>query len=56
MARRTLEAQGRAVKLLPTWSGGIFGPEMAGDALLPGDGARIAPTTFDDWLTAQRRR
>jgi hypothetical protein len=37
------------VKLVPTWSGS-FGPEMAGNVLLPGDGARIAPTTFDDWL------
>jgi uncharacterized protein YbjT (DUF2867 family) len=49
MARRTLEARGRAVKLVPTWSG-FFDPEMAGNALLPGDGARIAPTTFDEWL------
>jgi uncharacterized protein YbjT (DUF2867 family) len=49
MARRTLDARGRAVKLVPTWTG-FFGPEMAGNVLLPGDGARIAPTTFDDWL------
>jgi uncharacterized protein YbjT (DUF2867 family) len=49
MARRTNEARGHAVKLVPTWSG-LFGPEMAGNVLLPGDGARIAPTTFDDWL------
>jgi uncharacterized protein YbjT (DUF2867 family) len=49
MARRTLEARGRVVKLLPTWSG-FFGPEMAGNVLLPGAGARIAPTTFDEWL------
>ncbi len=49
MARRTNEARGHAVKLVPTWSG-LLGPEMAGNVLLPGDGARIAPTTFDDWL------
>ena len=49
MARRTNEARGHSVKLVPTWSG-FFGPEMAGNVLLPGDGARIAPTTFDDWL------
>jgi uncharacterized protein YbjT (DUF2867 family) len=49
MARRTNEASGHTVKLVPTWSG-LFGPEMAGNVLLPGDGARIAPTTFDDWL------
>ncbi|MCT2589045.1 NAD(P)H-binding protein [Streptomyces sp. N2-109] len=53
MARRTLQARGQAVKLVPTWSG-LFGPEMAGDVLLPGEGARIAPTTFEEWLTEQR--
>lgn len=50
MARRTLAAQGRQVKLVPTWSGGIFDATMAGDVLLPGPNARIAPTTFDQWL------
>ena len=49
MARRTNDARGRVVKLVPTWSG-IFGPEMAGNVLLPGESARIAPTTFDEWL------
>ncbi|MFE0516895.1 SDR family oxidoreductase [Streptomyces sp. NPDC058964] len=49
MARRTNDARGRAVKLVPTWSS-LLGPEMAGDVLLPGDGARIAATTFDEWL------
>jgi uncharacterized protein YbjT (DUF2867 family) len=49
MARRTHQARGREVKLVPTWSG-IFGPAMAGNVLLPGDGARIAPTTFEEWL------
>ena len=51
MARRTNEVQGRKVKLVPTWSG-LFGLTMAGNVLLPGEGARIAPTTFDDWLAA----
>ncbi|WP_141307700.1 SDR family oxidoreductase [Streptomyces spinoverrucosus] len=49
MARRTNEARGHAVKLVPTWSS-LLGAEMAGDVLLPGDDARIAPTTFDEWL------
>jgi uncharacterized protein YbjT (DUF2867 family) len=53
MARRTYEARGHAVKLVPTWST-MFGPSMAGTVLLPGEGARIAPTTFDEWLLAQR--
>jgi uncharacterized protein YbjT (DUF2867 family) len=49
MARRTHQARGRDVRLVPTWAG-VFGPEMAGNALLPGPNARIAPTTFDEWL------
>jgi hypothetical protein len=28
--------------------------EMVGDVLLPGEGARIAPTTFDEWLAKQQ--
>ncbi|MGA5537146.1 SDR family oxidoreductase [Mycolicibacterium nivoides] len=53
MARRTLAVRGREVTLVPTWSS-IFGVEMAGNALLPGDGARIAPTTFEQWLSRQQ--
>lgn len=49
MARRTNEARGRTVKLVPTWSG-PFGPEWAGDVLLPREGARIERTSFEDWL------
>ncbi|HEX6357406.1 SDR family oxidoreductase [Actinophytocola sp.] len=50
MARRTNDARGRTVKLVPTWAG-LFGVELAGNVLLPGENARIAPTTFDEWLT-----
>jgi hypothetical protein len=32
--------------------GGSFGPDMAGEVLLPGEGARIGAITFDDWLAA----
>jgi uncharacterized protein YbjT (DUF2867 family) len=53
MARRTFEARGRRVALVPTWSG-VFGPDMAGDVLLPAAGARLAPTTFDAWLAEVR--
>lgn len=53
MARRTNDARGHAVKLVPTWSS-LFGLEMAGDVLLPGEAARIAPTTFDEWLAKQQ--
>ena len=51
MARRTNEVRGHQVRLVPTWSG-LFGTSMAGDVLLPGEDARIAPTTFDEWLAA----
>jgi uncharacterized protein YbjT (DUF2867 family) len=53
MARRTYQARGRDVTLVPTWSS-VFGPSMAGDVLLPGDDAFIAPTTFDEWLSSLR--
>lgn len=51
MARRATLARGRTVKLVPTWSE-VFGADMAGNVLLPGEGARIMLTTFDDWLAA----
>ncbi len=54
MARRTNDIRGRSVKLVPTWSG-IFDESMAGNVLLPGESARIAPTTFDEWLAAGAR-
>lgn len=50
MARRTLAARGDLVRIIPTW-GGMFGETMAGNAL-PGPGARIAPTTFEEWLAS----
>lgn len=52
MARRTNQARGRTVKLVPTWSA-IFSEEAAGNTLLPGPDARITPTTFDQWLAEQ---
>lgn len=51
MARRTLTARGLEIKLVPTWRG-AFDTTMAGEVLLPGPDARIAPTTFEDWLAA----
>jgi uncharacterized protein YbjT (DUF2867 family) len=52
MARRTLTARGQSLRLTTGWRE-PYGVEMAGEALLPGPGARIAPTTFDDWLARQ---
>jgi uncharacterized protein YbjT (DUF2867 family) len=55
MARRTLSARGEAeLRLVPSWTDGPFGVEMAGDVLLPGPDARIAPTSFPDWLEKLR--
>jgi uncharacterized protein YbjT (DUF2867 family) len=54
MARRTHEVLRRSVKSVPAWTG-PFGEEMAGNVLLPGENARIAPTTFDEWLAAGAR-
>jgi uncharacterized protein YbjT (DUF2867 family) len=52
MARRTLTARGESIRLVPSWRGPV-GPDMAGEVLLPGPGARLMPTTFDEWLAAQ---
>jgi uncharacterized protein YbjT (DUF2867 family) len=54
LARRTRAARGTPIRLVPTWSG-VFGVDMAGDVLLPELDARIAPTTFDDWLAGETR-
>jgi uncharacterized protein YbjT (DUF2867 family) len=54
MARRTFAARGQDITLIPTWRG-AFGLSMAGEVLLPGDGARLTSTTFADWLAAGAR-
>jgi uncharacterized protein YbjT (DUF2867 family) len=54
MARRTFAARGQDITLVPTWRG-IFDTSMAGEVLLPGDGARLTRTTFADWLAAGAR-
>jgi uncharacterized protein YbjT (DUF2867 family) len=51
MARRSYAARGRPITLIPTWHG-AFDQSMAGDVLLPGQGARLAPISFEDWLAA----
>jgi uncharacterized protein YbjT (DUF2867 family) len=51
MARRTFTVRGQDIKLVPTWRG-PYGTDMAGEAMLPGEGARLGPTTFDAWLAA----
>src|SRR5919106_5685615 len=54
MARRTLAARGESIRLIPSWRSGLFGVDAAGEVLLPGPEARLAPTTFEAWLTTQR--
>jgi hypothetical protein len=50
MARRTLATRGDATRLMPSWRNAPIGVEAAGEVLLPGEGARVAETTFDAWL------
>jgi uncharacterized protein YbjT (DUF2867 family) len=54
MARRTFAVRGKDITLVPTWRG-VFGVDMSGEVLLPGEGARLGPTTFADWLAAGAR-
>ena len=54
MARRTFAARGQDIALVPTWQS-VFGPDMAGEVLLPGDDARLTSGTFSDWLAAGAR-
>jgi uncharacterized protein YbjT (DUF2867 family) len=56
MARRTVAARAEKVRLVPSWRDTIYGPEAAGEVLLPPSDARIAPTSFDDWLARTPRR
>lgn len=51
MARRTFAVRGQDIKLVPTWRGS-YGTDLAGEVMLPGDGARLGSTTFDEWLAA----
>jgi uncharacterized protein YbjT (DUF2867 family) len=50
MARRVLSARNESIRLIPSWRNGLFGVDAAGEVLLPGPEARLAPTTFDTWL------
>lgn len=52
MTRRTLAARGLSIRLVPSWSDGPFGVEMAGEVMLPGPDATLATTTFEAWLGA----
>ncbi len=53
MARRTLAARRDPTRLRASWRDGPFSLAMAGEALLPGPGARLGTVTFDEWLEQQ---
>lgn len=53
MARRTLTARRDPTRLRASWRDGPFSLAMAGEALLPGPGARLGTVRFDDWLAQQ---
>jgi uncharacterized protein YbjT (DUF2867 family) len=55
LARRVIAARGRPIHVVPTWIDEILGAESSRDALLPGPGATLAPTRFEEWLTAATR-
>jgi uncharacterized protein YbjT (DUF2867 family) len=54
MARRSFAVRGEQIRLVPTWRG-VFDTSMAGEVLLPGDGARLGKVSFEDWLAAGAR-
>lgn len=56
MVRRIFAARGQTIHLVPSWRGGSIGVDSAGEVLLPGPDARIAPMTFDAWLERIRDR
>ncbi|MGN8025032.1 SDR family oxidoreductase [Microbacterium sp. 22242] len=52
MARRTFAARGDDRRIRAAWRGSAMSVEFAGEVLLPGEGARLALTSFDDWLAS----
>ena len=51
MARRTLAPRGEAIRLARSWRTRLpLRVDPAGEVLLPGQDARLAPITFDTWL------
>ena len=50
LARRVLSAKGDARRVVADPHVRYFGAELNDRSLVPGEGARIAPTRFEDWL------
>jgi uncharacterized protein YbjT (DUF2867 family) len=55
LARRLLSANGDPRQVTTDVHARYFGVELDDRSLTPGDDARIAPTSFDDWLTQSAR-
>jgi uncharacterized protein YbjT (DUF2867 family) len=53
LTRRVLNANGDARRVTADGGARYFGAELDDESLIPGDDARIAPTRFEDWLTAR---
>lgn len=51
LARRVLSARGDARRVVADPHVRYFGAELDDRSLVPGEGARIAPTHFEDWLS-----
>jgi uncharacterized protein YbjT (DUF2867 family) len=51
LARRVLNARGDARRVVADPHVRYFGAELDDRSLVPGEGARIAPTHFEDWLS-----
>ena len=56
LARRVLEARSDARRVAADVGARYFGTELAHRSLIPGAGARIAPTRFEDWLATSTDR
>jgi len=52
MARRTFAARGEDRRIRATWRGAAMGIGFAGEVLVPAEGVRLAPTSFDEWIAA----
>jgi uncharacterized protein YbjT (DUF2867 family) len=50
LTRRVLSANGDARRVTADGRARYFGAELDDRSLIPGDDARIAPTSFEDWL------
>jgi uncharacterized protein YbjT (DUF2867 family) len=55
LARRLLSANDDPRQVTTDVHARYFGVELDDRSLTPGDDARIAPTSFDDWLTQSAR-